>query len=223
MDKQGVWKCKAARAPLQPAAAPVGSKEPGRLGQPAAGLPYNLRPMPQSSDPKSSSDPEPREITGRLVLGQHRIAIAVGRFNEFITRHLLEGCVATWRQLGGTADRLTVAHVPGSFELPATALKLAETGDYAAVICLGCVIRGDTDHYDHVVQQTAKGIKDVGVKTGVPTIFGVLTCDTLEQAIHRAGAKMGHAGRSAMMTAVEMADLMQQVGNGSASDPPHGR
>lgn len=153
----------------------------------------------------------PQDHTGQLTPGDHKIAIAVGRFNEFITEHLLEGCLATWEQLGGPPENLTVARVPGSFELPVTALKLAESGDYAAVICLGCVIRGDTDHYDHVVEQTAKGIKDVGVNTGVPCIFGVLTCDTLEQAIHRAGAKMGNAGRSAMMTAVEMANLMEQL------------
>ncbi|MEL7087249.1 MAG: 6,7-dimethyl-8-ribityllumazine synthase [Planctomycetota bacterium] len=152
-----------------------------------------------------------QEHTGQLTPGDHRIAVAVGRFNEFVTGHLLAGCLDTWKQLGGPPENLTVAHVPGSFELPVTALKLAESGDYAAVICLGCVIRGDTDHYDHVVEQTAKGIKDVGVRTGVPTIFGVLTCDTLEQAVHRAGAKMGHAGRSAMMTAVEMANLMEAL------------
>ncbi|MEM1108908.1 MAG: 6,7-dimethyl-8-ribityllumazine synthase [Planctomycetota bacterium] len=153
----------------------------------------------------------PQEHTGQLTPGDHKIAIAVGRFNEFITEHLLTACLDTWQQLGGQDENVTVARVPGSFELPVTALKLAESGDYAAVICLGCVIRGDTDHYDHVVEQTAKGIKDVGVNTGIPTIFGVLTCDTLEQAIHRAGAKMGNAGRSAMMTAVEMANLMQKL------------
>lgn len=154
----------------------------------------------------------PEALTGQLIPGNHRIAIAVGRFNEFITGHLLDGCLETWAQLGGVDANITVAHVPGSFELPVTAKKLAETGDYAAVICLGCVIRGETDHYDHVVEQTAKGIKDAGVLTGVPVIFGVLTCDSLEQAIHRAGAKMGHAGRSAMMTAVEMANLMDDIG-----------
>jgi 6,7-dimethyl-8-ribityllumazine synthase len=161
----------------------------------------------------------PQELTGQLIPGDHRIAVAVGRFNEFITRHLLDGCTDAWQQLGGAPENLTVAHVPGSFELPVTALKLAESGDYAAVICLGCVIRGETDHYDHVVEQTAKGVKDVGVQTGVPCIFGVLTCDTLEQAIHRAGAKMGNAGRSALMTAVEMADLLEQIG----AEGPRGR
>ena len=106
---------------------------------------------------------------------------------------------------------MTTVWVPGSFELPVTAKKLAESGKYRAVICLGCVIRGETDHYDHVVEQTAKGVKDVNVKTGVPCIFGVLTCDNLEQAIHRAGAKLGNAGRSAMMTGVEMANLVEAI------------
>ena len=152
-----------------------------------------------------------QDLTGRLTPGDHRFAIAVGRFNEFVTEELLRGARATWAQLGGSDDHLTVARVPGAFELPVTALKLAESGDYAAVVCLGCVIRGETDHYDHVVEQTAKGVKDVNVKTGVPCVFGVLTCDTLEQAIHRAGAKLGNAGRSAVMTAVEMANLMQQL------------
>ena len=151
-------------------------------------------------------------VTGELAPGEHRIAVAVGRFNEFITRHLLDAAAATWAQLGGRPDHLTVAHVPGSFELPVTAKKLAESGRYAAVICLGCVIRGETDHYDHVVEQTAKGIREVGTATGVPCIFGVLTCDTLEQAIHRAGAKHGNAGRSAMLAAVEMANLMRKLG-----------
>ena len=90
-------------------------------------------------------------------------------------------------------------------------INLAKTGKYHAIVCLGCVIRGETDHYDHVVEQTAKGIKDVGVITGIPCIFGVLTCDTLEQAISRAGSKMGNAGRSAMLTGIEMANLMKKV------------
>jgi len=154
-----------------------------------------------------------QNLTGQLTPGDHHLAIAVGRFNEFVTEELLRGARATWTQLGGSDDKLTVARVPGGFELPVTALKLAESGTYAAVVCLGCVIRGETDHYDAVVEQTAKGIKDAGLKTGVPCIFGVLTCDNLEQAIHRAGAKLGNAGRSAVMTAVEMANLLPQIDN----------
>ncbi len=151
------------------------------------------------------------ELEGKLLLDDARIAIVAARFNEFIVEHLLQGAVDTWRRLGGEPDRLTIAHVPGSFELPVTARKLAETGQYQAVVCLGCVIRGETDHYDHVVEQTAKGIREVGTQVGVPCIFGVLTCETLEQAIHRAGAKLGNAGRSAMLTAVEMASLLKTI------------
>ncbi|MEM6394109.1 MAG: 6,7-dimethyl-8-ribityllumazine synthase [Planctomycetota bacterium] len=153
----------------------------------------------------------PHVLPSKLTPGDHRIAIAAARFNEFIVDHLLDAAVDTWHQLGGQDDHLTVARVAGGFELPVTARRLAESGEYAAVVCLGCVIRGETAHYDAVVDQTAKGIKDAGVLTGVPVIFGVLTCDTLEQAIHRAGAKLGNAGRSAMMTAVEMANLLQQI------------
>lgn len=153
----------------------------------------------------------PDTIQSKLIPGDHKIAIACGRFNEYIVDRLLIAAIDTWHMLGGKDENLTVVQVPGSFELPVTALKLAESGDYAAVICLGCVIRGETDHYDAVVEQTAKGVKDVNVKTGVPCIFGVLTCDNLEQAIHRAGGKVGNQGRSAMMTGVEMANLIQTL------------
>lgn len=153
----------------------------------------------------------PDTLQSRLTPGDHRVAIACGRFNEFIVDRLLDAAVDTWRMLGGKDENLTVCQVPGAFELPLTALKLAETGRYHAVVCLGCVIRGETDHYDHVVEQTAKGIKDVNVKTGVPCIFGVLTCDSLEQAIHRAGAKLGNQGRYAVMAAAEMANLVEEI------------
>ena len=162
----------------------------------------------------SESVPEatPKKIQGDLIADNNvKIAVVVARFNEFITKHLLDGALDTWTRLGGDVEALTVVWVPGSFELPVTAKKLAESGDYRAVICLGCVIRGETDHYDHVVEQTAKGVREVGTQTGVSCIFGVLTCDTLEQAVHRAGAKMGNAGRSAMMAGIEMADLMKRL------------
>ncbi|MEM7682493.1 MAG: 6,7-dimethyl-8-ribityllumazine synthase [Planctomycetota bacterium] len=159
-------------------------------------------------------DPGRDQIVGRLIPGDHRMAIVAARFNEFIVDHLLGACVETWDQLGGAPDRLDVCRVPGAFELGVAARKLADTGRYAAVVCLGCVIRGETDHYDHVVNQAAQGVKDAGVLTGVPCVFGVLTCENLEQAIHRAGAKLGNAGRSAMTTAVEMADLMAQIDAG---------
>lgn len=153
-------------------------------------------------------------LEGELTATGLRIALVVARFNDYLTFHMRDAAINTFTRMGGNADdpaSLTVAYVPGSFELPVTALNLARTGKYDAIVCLGCVIRGETDHYDHVVEQTAKGIKDVGIITGIPCIFGVLTCDTLEQAINRAGSKMGNAGRSAMMTGVEMANLMKKV------------
>lgn len=153
----------------------------------------------------------PQTLEGELLAGDAKVAIVVARFNEFITKHLLDSAVTTWNQLGGNADNLTVAWVPGSFELPVTAKQLAETGQYQAVICLGCVIRGETDHYDHVVEQTAKGIREVGTTTGVPCLFGVITCENLEQAIHRAGAKLGNQGGKAMMSAIEMANLIKKI------------
>jgi 6,7-dimethyl-8-ribityllumazine synthase len=154
----------------------------------------------------------PDTIQSKLTPGDHKIAIACGRFNEYIVDRLLIAAIDTWHMLGGEDENLTVVHVPGAFELPVTALHLAETGKYEAVICLGCVIKGETDHYDAVVEQTAKGVKDVNVKTGVPCVFGVLTCDNLEQAIHRAGGKVGNQGRSAMLTGVEMANLIEAIG-----------
>jgi len=157
-----------------------------------------------------------QEIQAKLTPGDHKIAIVCGRFNEFIVGQMLDAARDTWRMLDGEDDHLTVCHVPGAFELPVTAKTLAESGDYAAVICLGCVIRGETKHYDAVVEQTAKGVKDVNVLTGVPCIFGVLTCDNLEQAIHRAGAKLGNQGRYAMLAAVEMANLIETISDSNS-------
>ena len=168
-----------------------------------------LPPGSEAIDPATLG--RPTEELGRLSAEGVKLAIVAARFNEFIVDHLLDASVSTWRQLGGRDQDLTICRVPGSFELGVSALRLAETGRYAAVVCLGCVIRGETDHYDHVVNQAAQGVKDAGLKTGVPCIFGVLTCETLEQAIHRAGAKLGNAGRSAVMTACETADLLERV------------
>ena len=160
-------------------------------------------------------------LVGSLIPGEHRVAIVAARFNDLIVDHMLAAAREAWAQLGGEPDKLTVARVPGSFELPVAAKRLAERGDaggsFAAIICLGCVIRGETDHYDHVVEQTARGIKDVNVQTGVPCVFGVLTCDTLEQALHRAGVKLGNAGRNAVHVAVEMANLMDEIDAAAAA------
>jgi 6,7-dimethyl-8-ribityllumazine synthase len=150
-------------------------------------------------------------LEGELIVKDAKIAIVVARFNDLLTRHMLDAAVNTWQRLGGSDDALTVAHVPGSLELAVTARKFAKTGHYDAVICLGCVIRGETDHYDHVVGETAKGIREVSTQFGVPCIFGVITADTLEQAIHRAGAKMGNQGGKSMLAGLEMANLMKKI------------
>jgi len=151
------------------------------------------------------------EIQPKLLPGNHKVAIVLGRFNEFIGKQLLEGAQDAWRMVGGQDENLTLVHAPGAFEMPVVARNLADTKQYAAIVCLGCVIRGETSHYDHVVGESAKGIKDVNVLTGVPCIFGVLTCDTLEQAIHRAGAKLGNQGRYAMLAGIEMANLVEKI------------
>lgn len=152
-----------------------------------------------------------RTIEGDFDGAGRRFAIIVARFNEFITDKLLEGCENTLLRHGVRPEQIDVVRVPGSFEIPTAAREIARKKLADAIICIGCVIRGNTAHYDHVCQQTAKGIAEVGRRTGVPTIFGVLTCDTLEQAVERAGTKMGNAGRSAAMAALEMASLMTKL------------
>ena len=156
--------------------------------------------------------PAPATLEGDLLAGAARVGIAVSRFNEFITRHLVDAAVDAYVRHGGDVRKLTVAYVPGSFELPAVAKKMVETGKFDAVVCLGCVIRGATDHYDYVATEAAKGIGQVGLTTGVPTIFGIITADTLEQAIERAGSKQGNQGAKAMLTAIEMINLYKQLG-----------
>jgi 6,7-dimethyl-8-ribityllumazine synthase len=152
-----------------------------------------------------------RTIAGDYAAEGRRFALVVSRFNEFITSKLLEGCVDTLNRHGVPPERIDVVWVPGSFEIPTAAREIARKGLADAVVCLGCVIRGDTAHYDHVCRETAKGIAEVGRRTGVPCIFGVLTVDTLEQAVERAGTKMGNAGRSAALAALEMASLLRKL------------
>lgn len=152
-----------------------------------------------------------QELVGELLAGGTKVAVVVSRFNDYLTSHMLESARNTWHRLGGNPDALAAVYVPGSLELAVTAKKLAESGKYEAIVCLGCIIRGETDHYDHVTEQTAKGIREVGTQTGVPCIFGVITANTLEQAINRVGAKMGNQGEKAMLAAIEMANLMKKV------------
>lgn len=140
-----------------------------------------------------------------------RIAVVVATFNDFITSKLLEGALAALDRHGVRDGDITVARVPGSFELPLAAKKLAESARHDAVICLGAVIRGETDHYEHVAGEAAKGIANASINGGLPVIFGVLTTDTLEQAINRAGGKQGNNGYNAALAAIEMANLMRAL------------
>ena len=140
-----------------------------------------------------------------------RFAIVVGRFNEFITSKLLGGAMDMLARHDVAAEAVDVVWSPGSFEIPLVAKKLAAGGTYAAVICLGAVIRGGTDHYEYVAAEVAKGVAQASMATGVPCLFGVLTCDTLEQAIERAGTKAGNKGADAAAAAIEMANLLAQL------------
>lgn len=140
-----------------------------------------------------------------------RIAIVVATFNDFITSKLLDGAKSSLLRHGVREDDITIASVPGSFELPLVAKRLADSGQHNAVICLGAVIRGETDHYEHVAGEAAKGIANASISSGIPVIFGVLTTDTLEQAINRAGGKQGNNGYGAGIAAIEMANLMQAL------------
>ena len=151
------------------------------------------------------------ELQGGMSGEGLRVGIVVATFNEFITSKLLDGAQAALARHGVRDDDVTMASVPGSFELPLVAKKLAESGQHDAVICLGAVIRGETDHYEHVAGEAAKGIANVGLSSGVPVIFGVLTTDTLEQAINRAGGKQGNNGYGAGLAAIEMANLMRAL------------
>jgi 6,7-dimethyl-8-ribityllumazine synthase len=152
-----------------------------------------------------------RTIEGEFRADGARFAVVVSRFNEYITSALLEGCVDTLNRHGVPPERIDVVRVPGAFEIPTAAKRIADRRLADAIVCLGCVIRGDTKHYDHVCREAAKGVAEVGRRTGVPCIFGILTVETLEQAIERAGTKLGNAGRSAALAALEMASLVRKL------------
>jgi 6,7-dimethyl-8-ribityllumazine synthase len=150
--------------------------------------------------------------TGKLRADGRAFALVVARFNDFVTSKLLEGAVDTLARLGVSEADITVAWVPGALEIPVAAAAMAKSGNYAAVICLGTVIKGETPHFDFVAGQCAAGIAAAARDTGVPVIMGVLTTATMEQAINRAGGKMGNKGADAAEAAVEMADLLGQLG-----------
>jgi len=150
-------------------------------------------------------------IEGQLNAAGKRFAIVVSRFNSFITERLLQGALDGLRRAGAEDADIALVRVPGSFEIPSAARTLAETKKYDAIICLGCLLRGDTPHYDVLVNEVTRGIGQSAQETGVPHAFGVLTCETLEQAIDRAGLKMGNKGLEAALAAVEMANLKETV------------
>ena len=150
-------------------------------------------------------------IEGQLTAAGKRFAIVVSRFNAFITERLLQGAYDGLLRSGAARDNIAIIRVPGAFEIPSAARTLAETGKYDAIVCIGCLLRGDTAHYDVIVNEVTRGIGQSAQETGVPHAFGVLTCDTLEQAIDRAGLKMGNKGLEAALAAVEMANLKRAV------------
>ena len=151
------------------------------------------------------------EINGNLKGEDKRFALVVSRFNSMISERLLEGALDCFERHGGKRENLTVVRVPGSFEIPLTALKLAKSGKYDGIICLGAIIRGSTPHFDYVAAEAAKGVAQAAFNSGLPVIFGVLTTDSIEQAIERAGTKAGNKGWDAMLSAIEMAELFRQL------------
>jgi 6,7-dimethyl-8-ribityllumazine synthase len=148
---------------------------------------------------------------GHLVSEGLRYGIVIGRFNEFITAKLLGGALDGLKRHGAKDEEVEVAWVPGAFEIPLAAQRMAQSGKYDAVITLGAVIRGSTPHFDYVCAEVSKGVAGINMKTGVPTIFGVLTTDSIEQAVERAGTKAGNKGWDAAVTAIEMANLLKQL------------
>lgn len=152
-----------------------------------------------------------KKYEGTLVGDGLKFAVVISRFNEFITNKLLSGAEDALKRHGVKENAVDVAWTPGSFEIPLVARKMAEAGKYNAVICLGAVIKGGTPHFDYIASEVTKGIAQTGLESGVPVIYGVITADTLEQAIERAGTKMGNAGFAAAETAIEMANLMKSI------------
>lgn len=152
-----------------------------------------------------------KTLEGKLTAKNMKIAIVVARFNEFITSKLLSGCIDCLIRHEAADEDLTVAWVPGAFEIPMAAKKLAESGKYDAVICLGAVIRGATPHFDYVCAEASKGIAQVSMQTGVPVAFGVLTTENIQQAVERAGTKAGNKGVDCAMAAMEMVNLFKEM------------
>lgn len=153
----------------------------------------------------------PTEIHGQLTAAETSFAIVVSRFNDLITKRLLEGAIDTVVRHGGNADRITVVWVPGSFEIPLAAAALAKSGKFAAVICLGAVIQGNTSHHEYINSQVAAGIMSITRETGIPVTFGVITCESMELALDRAGGKVGNKGHEATLAAIEMVSVLKKI------------
>ncbi|MCI8703551.1 MAG: 6,7-dimethyl-8-ribityllumazine synthase [Anaerotignum sp.] len=153
-----------------------------------------------------------RKIEGNLVAKDMKFGIVAARFNEFIVSKLISGAEDALLRHGADSDNITLAWVPGAFEIPFAAKQMAHSGKYDAVICLGTVIRGSTSHYDYVCNEVSKGVASIGLESGVPVLFGVLTTENIEQAIERAGTKAGNKGYDSAMAAIEMVDLQRKLG-----------
>ena len=150
-------------------------------------------------------------IEGNLIAKGKKFGIVASRFNDFITKELVAGCTDTLLRHGALDQDLVISWVPGAFEIPLIAEKMAKTKSYDAVICLGTVIRGATPHFDYIAAEVAKGIAKVSLDTGIPVTFGIITADTIEQAVERAGTKDGNKGRDAALSAIEMANLSEKI------------
>src|ERR1700735_4456838 len=163
---------------------------------------------------------KPKSIAGNLSAAGLRFGIVISRFNSFITERLVDGALDALQRAGAANDQIEIVRVPGSFELPIAAKKLADAKRPDAIICIGCVLRGETSHYEHVSNEVARGIQLAQMDTGFPIAFCVLTCDTLEQAIDRAGLKSGNKGFEAGLAAIEMGNLSRQLRSATAATPP---
>jgi 6,7-dimethyl-8-ribityllumazine synthase len=153
-----------------------------------------------------------KTIEGAMTVSNARFCLVVARFNSFIVESLLDGAIDTLKRHGASEEDITVVRVPGAFEMPVVLEKLAAAGEYDAIVALGAVIRGGTPHFDYVAGECVKGMAQVSLKHGVPIAFGVLTVDTIEQAIERAGTKAGNKGAEATLSAIEMVNLLRQIG-----------
>lgn len=153
----------------------------------------------------------PRVLEGSVLTGDDRAAIVVSRFNSLVTERLLSGALESLRRHGLADDRITIVHVPGSFELPLAASRLAHSNQFTMVICLGAVIQGETSHHEYINQQVAAGLLQASISSGIPVTFGVLTCQSMDQALDRAGGKAGNKGHEATLAAIEMSNLLRSM------------